>query len=149
MTLFLFVAPSGVKSWRVKYRFQGREKLLTLGTYPQLSLKEAREACADAKSASLALLCTIGAEKRVFFGLFNRRLIMPPNQSSISTYGFLRLPQILKIIPIGKSSWWEGCRTERFPKPVKLGPRTTVWRVEDIMALVERLGNSDEGKVAV
>ncbi len=47
--LFLFVAPSGTKSWRVKYRFQGREKLLTLGTYPQLSLKEAREACADAK----------------------------------------------------------------------------------------------------
>jgi hypothetical protein len=33
----------------VKYRFQGREKLLTLGTYPQLSLKEVREACADAK----------------------------------------------------------------------------------------------------
>lgn len=47
--LFLFIAPSGAKSWRVKYRFQGREKLLTLGTYPQLSLKEAREACAAAK----------------------------------------------------------------------------------------------------
>lgn len=47
--LFLFVAPSGTKSWRLKYRFQGREKLLTLGTYPQLSLKEAREACAAAK----------------------------------------------------------------------------------------------------
>lgn len=46
--LFLFIAPSGAKSWRVKY-FQGREKLLTLGTYPQLSLKEAREACAAAK----------------------------------------------------------------------------------------------------
>lgn len=49
--LFLFVAPSGVKSWRVKYPFQGREKLLTLDTYPQLSLKEAREACAAAKSS--------------------------------------------------------------------------------------------------
>lgn len=47
--LFLYVAPSGTKSWRVKYRFQGREKLLTLGTYPQLSLKEAREASNDAK----------------------------------------------------------------------------------------------------
>ena len=47
--LFLYVAPSGTKSWRVKYRFQGREKLLTLGTYPQLSLKEAREICNDAK----------------------------------------------------------------------------------------------------
>ena len=47
--LFLFVAPSGTKSWRLKYRFQGHEKLLTFGTYPQLSLKEAREACTDAK----------------------------------------------------------------------------------------------------
>ncbi len=47
--LFLFIPPKGVKSWRLKYRFQGREKLLTLGTYPQLSLKEAREACNDAK----------------------------------------------------------------------------------------------------
>lgn len=47
--LFLFVAPNGTKSWRVKYRIQGREKLLTLGTYPTLSLKEAREACMEAK----------------------------------------------------------------------------------------------------
>ena len=47
--LFLFVAPSGAKSWRLKYRFQGREKLLTLGTYPQLSLKEARERAAGAR----------------------------------------------------------------------------------------------------
>jgi integrase len=47
--LFLFVAPSGTKSWRLKYRFQGREKLLTLGTYPLLSLKEARERCGESK----------------------------------------------------------------------------------------------------
>lgn len=54
--------------------------------------------------------------------------------------GFLRLPQILAIIPISKSSWWEGCRTGRFPKPVKLGPRTTVWRAEDIIGFVQTLG---------
>ena len=65
---------------------------------------------------------------------------MSQQQSSIPTYGFLRLPQILEIFPVGKSSWWEGCRTGRYPKPVKLGPRTTVWRAEDIAALVERLG---------
>ena len=47
--LFLFVAPNGTNSWRVNYRIQGREKLLTLGTYPTLSLKEAREACMEAK----------------------------------------------------------------------------------------------------
>jgi integrase len=47
--LFLFVAPSGTKSWRWKYRFQGREKLLTFGTYPEQSLKEARDRCAEAR----------------------------------------------------------------------------------------------------
>ena len=65
---------------------------------------------------------------------------MSQQQPSIPDYGFLRLPQVLAIIPISKSAWWEGCRTGRFPKPVKLGPRTTVWRAEDIAALVERLG---------
>ena len=48
-TAFSFHLPHGTQSWRVKYHFQGREKLLTLGTYPQLSLKEAREACIAAK----------------------------------------------------------------------------------------------------
>ncbi len=62
--------------------------------------------------------------------------------------GYLRLPQIVgnpkadppvpAIIPIGKSTWWEGVKSGRFPKPVKLGPRTTAWRVEDIRALIEQ-----------
>lgn len=60
--------------------------------------------------------------------------------STIPTYGFLRLPQILAIIPISKSAWWEGCRTGRFPKPVKLGPRTTVWRAEDIATFISNAG---------
>lgn len=60
--------------------------------------------------------------------------------------GFLRVSQIIgdasavppvpPIIPVGKSTWWEGVKTGRFPKPVKLGPRVTVWRVEDIRALI-------------
>lgn len=40
--LFLIVAPAGGKWWRLKYRFEGREKLLSLGTYPDVSLKQAR-----------------------------------------------------------------------------------------------------------
>lgn len=69
--------------------------------------------------------------------------------TNIPATGFLRLPQVLAIIPISKSVWWEGCKTGRFPKPVKLGPRTTAWRAEDITALVKRLGNSGESKGAV
>ena len=61
--------------------------------------------------------------------------------------GFLRLSQIIgdpksdppipPLIPVKKSCWWGGVRTGRFPKPVKLGPRVTAWRVEDIRALIE------------
>jgi len=62
--------------------------------------------------------------------------------------GYLRLPQIIgdtsakppipAVIPVSKSTWWEGVKSGRFPKPVKLGPRITAWRVEDIRALINR-----------
>jgi integrase len=41
--LFLLVNPNGGKWWRFKYRFAGKEKLLALGGYPDVTLKEARE----------------------------------------------------------------------------------------------------------
>ena len=62
--------------------------------------------------------------------------------------GFLRLPQIIgnpkadppvpAIIPIKKSCWWQGVKTGRFPKPIKIGSRITVWRVEDIRDLIAK-----------
>jgi predicted DNA-binding transcriptional regulator AlpA len=54
--------------------------------------------------------------------------------------GFVRLSQILAPvgpIPASKSTWWQGVREGRFPQSQKLGPRTTVWKVEDIRALFE------------
>jgi integrase len=41
--LFILIAPSGGKWWRLKYRHGGREKLLSLGTFPDTSLAEARD----------------------------------------------------------------------------------------------------------
>ena len=55
--------------------------------------------------------------------------------------GFLRLNSILAPkgpIPVSKSTWGAGVKTGRFPKPVKLGPRITAWRVEDIRTLIEQ-----------
>lgn len=43
--LYLEVAPSGGKWWRLKYRIGGKEKRISLGVYPEVSLKEAREKC--------------------------------------------------------------------------------------------------------
>ena len=65
---------------------------------------------------------------------------MSRSDTKIPSCGFLRLAQVIALIPISKSAWWEGCRTGRYPKPVKLGPRTTVWRVEDIKAFIESVG---------
>lgn len=47
--LYLEVSPRGGRWWRLKYRFQGREKRLALGVYPEVSLKEARARCDDAR----------------------------------------------------------------------------------------------------
>jgi predicted DNA-binding transcriptional regulator AlpA len=67
--------------------------------------------------------------------------------SQLPETGYLRLPQIIgnpkavppipAIIPVSKSSFWAGVKSGRFPQPVKLGPRTTAWRVSDIRALIE------------
>ena len=64
-----------------------------------------------------------------------------------SLKGFLRLKQIIgdrsasppipAIIPVSASSWWAGVADGRFPKAIKIGPNTTVWRWEDIEALVD------------
>ena len=59
--------------------------------------------------------------------------------------GFVRLAQILAPkgpIPVSKSTWWQGVKDGRFPKPQKLGPRTTVWLAKDVRALFE---GSDDG----
>ena len=41
--LYILVNPSGAKWWRMKYRIHGKEKLLSLGTYPEVGLAQARE----------------------------------------------------------------------------------------------------------
>jgi prophage regulatory protein len=59
----------------------------------------------------------------------------------IPATGFVRLASILAPrgpIPVSKSTWWAGVKAGRFPRPVKLGPNTTAWRVEDIRSLIER-----------
>ena len=58
--------------------------------------------------------------------------------------GLLREFQILgdkrrnipPLIPISRAAWWAGVKTGKYPSPVKLGPRTTVWRAEDIRKLI-------------
>lgn len=64
-------------------------------------------------------------------------------QHSIPEVGFVRLPQVLTVIPVGKTVWWEGVKSGRFPKPVKLSARCTAWRAEDIRNLILTISRSD------
>lgn len=65
--------------------------------------------------------------------------------STLPTEGYVRIPQILNVIPIGKSSWWAGVKAGKYPQPVKLSPKVTAWKVEDIRQLIEDLSQSTEG----
>jgi len=66
--------------------------------------------------------------------------------------GFLRIWQIIgnpkaepptpPLIPIGRTTFLNGVKSGKYPQPVKLGERTTAWRVEDIRALIGQLGGS-------
>lgn len=71
---------------------------------------------------------------------------------AIPETGFLRLPQIIgapgatppipPLIPVSRSAWWAGVKSGRYPASVKLGPKTTVWKAEDIRRLIEDVGGA-------
>jgi hypothetical protein len=79
------------------------------------------------------------------------------NYNSLPETGYLRLKQIVgqkpiqgkykrprafipALIPISRTSFLNGVKSGKYPKPVKLGERTTAWRVSDIISLIEKLG---------
>lgn len=57
-------------------------------------------------------------------------------QSSNNALQLLRLPDVLALYPVSRSSWWAGVKEGRYPAGIKLGPRTTAWRLSDIQALI-------------
>lgn len=72
--------------------------------------------------------------------------------SALPLTGFLRLkdiigdrnatPPIPALLPISRSAFYQGVRDNRFPRPLRLGPRMSVWRVEDILELIRRPSSS-------
>lgn len=49
--------------------------------------------------------------------------------------GLVRLPIVLKVLGIKRTAFYDGIRKGYYPKPVKLGPRISAWRVEEIREL--------------
>ena len=57
----------------------------------------------------------------------------------------LRLPQVLAMFPVSRSSWWAGIKESRYPAGIKIAPRTTAWRRSDIEALIASLDEKNSG----
>ncbi|HJA78202.1 MAG TPA: AlpA family phage regulatory protein [Candidatus Desulfovibrio intestinavium] len=57
--------------------------------------------------------------------------------------GFVRLAEVLRLIPVSKTAWFKGVSEGRFPRPVKLGRRASGYRVQDVRDLIERLSNGE------
>ncbi len=64
--LYLEVRPNGAKYWRLKYRFLGKEKLLALGVFPEVSLSEARDRCLEARKQLDRNLDPSNAKKQAY-----------------------------------------------------------------------------------
>ena len=56
----------------------------------------------------------------------------------------VRLNEVLTLLPISPASWWNGVRAGKYPRGIKLGPKTTCWRLSEITALAET--GTDEGR---
>jgi prophage regulatory protein len=61
---------------------------------------------------------------------------MKRHRSQLPSTGYLRLKQVLELIPVGRSTWWAGVKSGAYPRAHKLGRRITAWRVEDIRKLI-------------
>jgi prophage regulatory protein len=59
---------------------------------------------------------------------------------SLPDTGFVRLPVVLKLFPVSKSTWWAGVKSGRFPQGHKISEGITAWKAEDIRALIQKGG---------
>ena len=94
-------------------------------------------------------------------GGYPQQQTLPPTSYVLPLTGYLRLNQIVgtlaasprkklrekretevtfypPLIPVSKTTWWEGVKSGRYPAAVKLSERCTAWRVEDIRALIDK-----------
>lgn len=60
------------------------------------------------------------------------------NENSLIPGRLLRIKDVLKIIPISKSSFYAGIKSGKYPAPVKLGKRTSAWRSDSLIRIVEQ-----------
>jgi prophage regulatory protein len=60
----------------------------------------------------------------------------------------LRLPEVLELYPVSRSTWYEGVRSGRYPESKKISERSVGWRLHDILRLMKQCGSPPRGEPA-
>ena len=67
---------------------------------------------------------------------------MSLSSTQIPPITLMRIPQILKVMPVSKSKFWLMVQKGEFPKPIKIG-RSSFWTIEQVQTFIgERISNS-------
>ena len=74
-----------------------------------------------------------------------------PDDSSAGEFlpdRILRLPEVLELYPVSRSTWYEGVSSGRYPKSKKISKRSVGWRLHDILELMKQCGSPPKGEPA-
>jgi len=63
---------------------------------------------------------------------------------TLTSNRFLRLPQVLELVPVSRATWYAGVKNGRYPAPIKIGARAVAWLLIDIEALIASLRDRSE-----
>lgn len=55
--------------------------------------------------------------------------------------GYIRLPEVLSILPVCRATFYKGIQAGHYPAPTKISARCSAWRIEDIRQLIEHLAH--------
>jgi prophage regulatory protein len=91
--------------------------------------KESRSAANPVKTIPTALLPRNRKARRT----------APHRLIDLDQPGYLRIDDVLSVVPVSRASWYAGIKARRYPPPVSLGPRSVGWRTSDIKSLIEEL----------
>lgn len=83
---------------------------------------------------------SVGPSK--FANIAPAKLSLEAFAASAPAVSLYRLKQVLARIPVSRSAWFAGIHTGRYPRSYSLGPRTTVWRSDDIDKVVASICHS-------
>lgn len=76
-----------------------------------------------------------------------QKILTPLASDGLPHFGYVKLPQILAVIPFSRATFLFRVQSGQYPRPYKLGPRAAAWKVEDIRAILASFEQVTPGSI--